>query len=77
MRFIGLAGWSGAGKTTLLAKIIPLLVARGLGVSTVKHAHHSFDVLEQALPGEKGAFQPVAKQVATGTKNPATEERWA
>jgi len=44
MRVIGLAGWSGAGKTTLLAKVIPRLVARGLKVSTVKHAHHSFDV---------------------------------
>jgi molybdopterin-guanine dinucleotide biosynthesis adapter protein len=44
MHIIGLAGWSGAGKTTLLAKIIPLLVARGYTVSTVKHAHHNFDV---------------------------------
>jgi molybdopterin-guanine dinucleotide biosynthesis protein B len=44
MRIIGLAGWSGAGKTTLLAKVIPLLVARGLKVSTLKHAHHAFDV---------------------------------
>lgn len=44
MRVIGLAGWSGAGKTTLLAKVIPRLVARGLRVSTVKHAHHGFDV---------------------------------
>jgi molybdopterin-guanine dinucleotide biosynthesis protein B len=44
MRIIGLAGWSGSGKTTLLAKTIPRLVARGCTVSTVKHAHHSFDV---------------------------------
>src|SRR5262249_36991742 len=44
MRIIGLAGWSGAGKTTLLAKVIPRIVARGLKVSTVKHAHHSFDL---------------------------------
>lgn len=44
MRIIGLAGWSGSGKTTLLAKIIPRLVARGYTVSTVKHAHHNFDV---------------------------------
>ena len=44
MRIIGLAGWSGAGKTTLLAKVLPLIVARGLTVSTVKHAHHSFDL---------------------------------
>jgi molybdopterin-guanine dinucleotide biosynthesis protein B len=44
MRVIGLAGWSGAGKTTLLVKAIPRLTARGLRVSTLKHAHHSFEV---------------------------------
>jgi molybdopterin-guanine dinucleotide biosynthesis adapter protein len=44
MRVIGLAGWSGSGKTTLLTKLIPCLVARGLKVSTLKHAHHGFDV---------------------------------
>jgi molybdopterin-guanine dinucleotide biosynthesis protein B len=44
MRVIGIAGWSGAGKTTLLARLVPRLVARGLRVSTVKHAHHGFDV---------------------------------
>lgn len=49
MRIIGLAGWSGSGKTTLLAKAIPRIAARGLKVSTVKHAHHSFDL---DLPGK-------------------------
>jgi molybdopterin-guanine dinucleotide biosynthesis protein B len=44
MRIIGLAGWSGAGKTTLLSKLIPRLVARGVTVSTIKHAHHAFDL---------------------------------
>jgi molybdopterin-guanine dinucleotide biosynthesis protein B len=44
MRLIGLAGWSGAGKTTLLEKLIPELVGRGFSVSTLKHAHHNFDV---------------------------------
>jgi molybdopterin-guanine dinucleotide biosynthesis adapter protein len=44
MRIIGLAGWSGSGKTTLLTKLIPRLTARGLAVSTVKHAHHAFDL---------------------------------
>jgi molybdopterin-guanine dinucleotide biosynthesis adapter protein len=44
MRIIGFAGWSGAGKTTLIVKLIPALNARGLSVSTVKHAHHNFDV---------------------------------
>jgi molybdopterin-guanine dinucleotide biosynthesis protein B len=44
MRVIGLAGWSGSGKTTLLGKAIPCLTARGLTVSTLKHAHHGFDI---------------------------------
>jgi len=44
MRVIGLAGYSGSGKTTLVAKLIPVLVGRGLTVSTVKHAHHGFDI---------------------------------
>ena len=44
MRIFGLAGWSGSGKTTLLAALIPELVARGLTVSTIKHAHHEFDI---------------------------------
>src|SRR5690242_1436503 len=43
-KVLGLAGWSGSGKTTLLTKLIPLLVARGLRVATLKHAHHAFDV---------------------------------
>jgi molybdopterin-guanine dinucleotide biosynthesis adapter protein len=44
MKVIGLAGWSGAGKTTLLARVIPHLLDKGLRVSVIKHAHHSFDV---------------------------------
>ena len=44
MRLIGLAGWSGAGKTTLLTRLIPCLIGRGISVSTIKHAHHAFDV---------------------------------
>ena len=44
MRIIGLAGWSGSGKTTLITKLIPALRARGLRVSTLKHAHHGFDL---------------------------------
>lgn len=43
-RVIGVAGWSGAGKTTLLVRLIPLLTARGLKVSTIKRAHHAFDI---------------------------------
>jgi len=44
MKVLGLVGWSGSGKTTLMIKLLPLLVDRGLRVSTCKHAHHAFDV---------------------------------
>lgn len=44
MKVFGFAGHSGSGKTTLLRRLIPVLTARGLTVSTIKHAHHGFDV---------------------------------
>jgi len=44
MKIFGFAGWSGSGKTTLIEKLIPRFAKRGLRVSLVKHAHHTFDV---------------------------------
>jgi molybdopterin-guanine dinucleotide biosynthesis protein B len=44
MRVFGLAGWSGSGKTTLVTRLLPALLQRGVSVSTIKHAHHAFDV---------------------------------
>ncbi len=44
MKIFGIAGFSGSGKTTLLEKLIPLFTARGIKVSLVKHAHHTFEV---------------------------------
>ena len=44
MKVLGLVGWSGSGKTTLLTALLPLFRGRGLTVSTVKHAHHGFDM---------------------------------
>ena len=44
MKVFGFAGWSGSGKTTLIEKLIPRFVQRGLRVSLIKHAHHTFDV---------------------------------
>ena len=41
---LGVVGWSGSGKTTLLKRVLPLLAGRGLRVTTLKHAHHEFDV---------------------------------
>ncbi len=44
MKVFGLTGWSGAGKTTLIEALLADFVARGLRVSTLKHAHHGFDL---------------------------------
>ena len=43
-KIFGLAGWSGSGKTTLMTRLLPEIVGRGYSVSTMKHAHHAFDV---------------------------------
>jgi molybdopterin-guanine dinucleotide biosynthesis protein B len=71
MRVIGLAGWSGAGKTTLILRLIPELSRRGVMVSTLKHAHHAFEVDE---PG-KDSFE----HRAAGAREVlvASERRWA
>ncbi len=71
LRLIGLAGWSGAGKTTLLTRLIPALAVRGVGVSTVKHAHHAFDV---DRPGKDSYEHRAAgaRQVLVASAN-----RWA
>ncbi|MCW5223292.1 molybdopterin-guanine dinucleotide biosynthesis protein B [Verminephrobacter aporrectodeae] len=64
MKVVGFAGFSGSGKTTLIEQLIPALRLRGLRVSVVKHAHHSFDIDH---PGKDtyrhraaGAFEVVA-----------------
>jgi len=44
MRMIGIVGRSGSGKTTLITALLPAIRARGLTVSTIKHAHHGFDL---------------------------------
>lgn len=43
-KVIGVAGFKNAGKTTLVEKLVKELTGRGRRISTVKHAHHSFDI---------------------------------
>ncbi|MCF1505821.1 molybdopterin-guanine dinucleotide biosynthesis protein B [Afifella sp. H1R] len=40
----GITGWKNSGKTTLVAHLVSEFSERGLIVSTVKHAHHAFDI---------------------------------
>ncbi|MEW9919711.1 molybdopterin-guanine dinucleotide biosynthesis protein B [Marimonas sp. MJW-29] len=44
MRIYGVVGWKNAGKTGLMERLVSEITGRGITVSTVKHAHHSFDV---------------------------------
>ena len=44
MKVFGIVGWSGSGKTTLAVRLVPEFTARGLTVSTIKHARHGFDI---------------------------------
>jgi molybdopterin-guanine dinucleotide biosynthesis protein B len=71
MRILGIAGYSGSGKTTLVKALLPVLTARGLDVSTVKHAHHAFDI---DTPGKDSYEHRAAgaRQVLI-----SSERRWA
>ncbi|MFN3565227.1 MAG: molybdopterin-guanine dinucleotide biosynthesis protein B [Burkholderiaceae bacterium] len=68
---IGFIGYSNTGKTTLIEKLIPLLAARGLRVSAIKHAHHGFDM---DRPG-KDSYR--YREAGAGQVLIATEQRWA
>lgn len=71
MRVIGLAGWSGSGKTTLMARLLPALIRRGRKVSTIKHAHHHFDL---DRPG-KDSF--VHREAGASEVFISSSNRWA
>jgi molybdopterin-guanine dinucleotide biosynthesis adapter protein len=71
MRIFGLAGWSGSGKTTLMTALIPEFVGRGITVSTIKHAHHAFDVDQ---PG-KDSWRH--RQAGASEVLVVSERRWA
>ena len=44
MKIYGVTGWKNSGKTSLMERLVAEFAARGFSVSTIKHAHHSFDV---------------------------------
>jgi molybdopterin-guanine dinucleotide biosynthesis protein B len=61
MKIFGLTGSSGSGKTNLVRRLVPTLIGRGLRVSTMKHAHHGFDMdkpgKDSYVHREAGAFE--------------------
>ncbi len=70
-KIIGFAGYSGSGKTTLLEKLIPLLIAQGLRIAVIKHAHHNFDIDK---PG-KDTYRH--RQAGAGEVMIISAQRWA
>lgn len=44
MKVFGVTGWKNAGKTGLMERLVAEITGQGFTVSTVKHAHHAFDV---------------------------------
>ncbi len=44
MKIFGVVGWKNAGKTGLMERLVTEITGRGFSVSTLKHAHHRFDV---------------------------------
>ena len=44
MKVFGIVGWKNSGKTGLVERLVDDITNRGVTVSTMKHAHHNFDV---------------------------------
>ena len=68
---LGIVGWKNSGKTTLVAALVAEFTHRGLLVSTVKHAHHAFQLDQDGTDTAKHR-KAGAHEVAIVSNN-----RWA
>src|SRR3954462_13984762 len=68
MKIFGIAGYSGSGKTTLIEKLIPLFTQRGLRVSLMKHAHHTFDVDQPGKDSYRHRHAGASEVVVTSSR---------
>ena len=71
MKVYGVTGWKNAGKTGLMERLVAEFTRRGLRVSTLKHAHHRFDVDHEGTDSHRHR-QAGAHQVLLASK-----VRWA
>ena len=71
MRIYGIVGWKNAGKTGLMERLVAEITGRGFTVSTLKHAHHSFDVDHQGKDSHRHRIAG-ATEVLLSSRN-----RWA
>jgi molybdopterin-guanine dinucleotide biosynthesis adapter protein len=70
-KLLGIAGFKNAGKTTLTERLVKELTARGYRISTVKHAHHGFDIDQEGRDSFRHR-QAGAREVAI-----VSSKRWA
>lgn len=70
-KLVGIIGWQNSGKTTLVVELVKHLSAQGYRVSTVKHAHHAFDIDK---PG-KDSFKH--REAGANEVMIASDTRWA
>ena len=68
MKVFGFAGYSGSGKTTLIEKLIPRFVQRGLKVSVIKHAHHTFDVDQEGKDSYRHRHAGASEVMVTSSR---------
>lgn len=71
MKRYGITGWKNAGKTGLMERLVTEITARGLTVSTVKHAHHSFDVDHEGRDSYRHRAAGASEVLVAGA------DRWA
>jgi len=71
VKVFGVVGWKNNGKTGLMERLVAEISGRGFTVSTIKHAHHRFDVDHQGKDSfrhrEAGAYEVLL----------ASRNRWA
>lgn len=70
-RVFGITGWKNSGKTTLTERLVATLTARGWRISTVKHAHHAFDI------DQEGTDSFRHRQAGAGEVAIVSGKRWA
>lgn len=70
-RVFGITGWKNSGKTTLLVKLVEELASRQWQVSTIKHAHHDFDIDQEGTDSWRHR-KAGAREVAI-----VSDQRWA
>ena len=71
MNVFGVTGWKNAGKTGLMERLVAEIIGRGYTVSTLKHAHHTFDVDHPGKDSHRHRIAGASQVLLAST------ERWA